>query len=230
MIPYSPSPRQPYVRTLARGGSEAGLNGWTPVDVDCPTVCYPYRDDAITGPATGVGAVRLGNLRVAYTPQQPFDDSGGYPEDANLMAFPSGHGGACYLSSPGRWWIFNKAVTPATDGSIPYIFFPCPDPLLAQAIYERKNSHSTPRNFEVAVAIGVTPLFFVQDLLDGVKAVDIHFSAFANTVRGYWGQAGALGMTFLANQVYRYEGKTLPLADFEINSTSAGTARVVLYR
>lgn len=204
--------------------------GWFDVTVEGPTLFYPYRNDDLTGTSA------LESIRINYYPDEPLLTLPEWPPDENgggFEGYPAQERGSGILSQKGRWWIrVEHSRAGLLNKLMPMAFIPYPNPSVLQNFTRaRPMGHPVVKQVFAVGAGAAVQLVSVQELLDGVTAVEVYPSVFSAATVFYWGRASLPGFFGIANERYRFEGKNLPLADLWVARTALPSANfsVVLY-
>jgi hypothetical protein len=210
--------------TLANAESTEA-QAWTRIEVSLPTMIYPFRHDGLTG-GVAAGAV-LEHLQVTYAPENPLRSPGHTETEGGalapaLRAFPSLAGGACYLWSPGEWWVRVQegGLGLFGRGLIPFQFMPLPDPAWIEPFAFGRSSSRPPvlTTFSIAVA-ATAQVLSVQEALDGLRALQL--SGLNTGLRFRWRRSTGGALILPAAGIVTFAGETLPLADAYVTNTTA---------
>lgn len=218
-----------YSEVLVLNGTEGTT--WTRIDVAMPTLLLPFRNDDLTGATDnpGGGGV-LQFLDVLYSPEEP------QPASPVAFALPSVRG-ACWLWSPGAWWILPRCGSAGGvgfGGKIPFLFVPAPDPSFVEAFLFARDSAKPPEheNFTIAATVNQRVLSVQQQLdFGGMRALQIRF-AVANSITMRWRSSAGNGLRMLNTVDHRFDGPYLPIADLYLENTSGAltTVDTIRYR
>jgi hypothetical protein len=198
---------------------------WQRVVVATPGLLYPYRNNALTGSAA------LGSIQIAYANEMPNSEFAGIADGSvNLQAIPAGPGGACYLTTDGEWWIrvACQQAAPAAPTFLPFFFLPLfeiekgvpPSWSWTSSTYQTLVSGQS-------LAAGTSVLFVtVQELLGGVRGLEVSSNTVGTNVRYRWGAAPGGNAYLPLGATFRWSEQFLPLADLYILNNGAGAITI----
>ena len=198
---------------------------WERVRFSTPGLLIPYREDTITGDGNGNG---LRYITINYMPEVQNRDAG-----LSALGYAAGPGGICNLFEATSFWIrVDCGQDPPAAGFIPrlpYYFLP-----YSPGIWSDPWSYANlisgrfgPQIAGQALGAATTVLFVtVQQLLQGVRGLEIATNQFGTNVRYRWINPPAGNSYLPLASTFRFQGSFLPLADLYIQNSGAGAVTI----
>lgn len=205
------------------------ISRWNRVYFERPGVVVPHRNDFLTGTAD------LRFITIRYAPRKPLTQEAGFSEsDVDAGAFiwrglGTGPCGTCYIWEPGEWYIYVSCgqAVPASPTSLPFIFFPSvPELRATPSEWSRVTAHRPGFAGTLVAAGASTKLISVQELLDGVRGLELATNTAGSNVRFRWVDVPGGNLYLPVASTLRFEGQFLPLADLWILNNGAGAITV----